>query len=128
VPFPSAEVKRLSLLLSIEPSIVEDAVASGEGVPTPMLAVTGLPQSALDKHLKTVNSHLPPILGFKFPSSMSRAFVHRSTSFSLWAGHEPSRDQAPSGLDQSKVPFSKRKAVFSMRFLYVVFLFHSPLP
>jgi fatty acid synthase subunit alpha, fungi type len=38
----SFESQEALLVLSLEPSIVDDAVEGGEGIPSPMLAVTGL--------------------------------------------------------------------------------------
>ncbi|KAG8760688.1 3-oxoacyl-[acyl-carrier-protein] synthase, partial [Ceratobasidium sp. 423] len=46
-------------VLAVEPNIVKDSVDGGEGVPSPMLSVTGLPLAALEKHITGVNKHLP---------------------------------------------------------------------
>ena len=43
----------------LEPTIVQDAVTGGEGVPAPMLSVTGLSLKDLEPHIKSA----------KFPSS-----------------------------------------------------------
>ncbi|KAF8753393.1 fatty acid synthase [Rhizoctonia solani] len=48
-------------VLAVEPSIVKDSVDGGEGVPSPMLSVTGLPLAALEKHItgRTRQSKVP---------------------------------------------------------------------
>jgi fatty acid synthase subunit beta len=45
-------------VLSLEPSIINDAVEGGESVPSPMLAVTGLVLKDLEPHIKKTNIHL----------------------------------------------------------------------
>ncbi|CCO34685.1 fatty acid synthase subunit beta, fungi type [Rhizoctonia solani AG-1 IB] len=63
-------------VLAVEPNIVKDSVDGGEGVPSPMLSVTGLPLSTLEKHITGVNKHLPKNsqLGISLHNG-SRAFV-----------------------------------------------------
>jgi fatty acid synthase subunit alpha len=114
-------------VLSIDPQLVKDSVEGGEGVPTPMLGVTGLALEVLEKHIAGTNKHLASnskmnISLFNGP----RAFVVTGPARSLYGLVTSLRKiRAPTGLDQSKTPFSQRKAVFSVRFLTVGVPYHS---
>ncbi|CUA68512.1 fatty acid synthase subunit beta, fungi type [Rhizoctonia solani] len=114
-------------VLAVEPNIVKDAVDGGEGVPSPMLSVTGLPLAALEKHIAGVNKHLPANSQLSVAlHNGSRAFVVVGPPRALYGLVTALRKvRAPSGLDQSKVPFSQRKAVFNVRFLVVGVPYHS---
>ncbi|KAI4523665.1 FabD/lysophospholipase-like protein, partial [Schizophyllum commune Loenen D] len=60
------------------------------------------------------------------PSTMLLAFVITGPARALYGLVQNLRKvKAPSGLDQSKVPFSQRKPVFSVRFLVVNAPYHS---
>ncbi|KAG9047855.1 3-oxoacyl-[acyl-carrier-protein] synthase [Tulasnella sp. UAMH 9824] len=114
-------------VLAVEPSIVSDAIDGGEGQPSPMLNVAGLPLSTLEAELKKVNAHLPPNsqLGISLYNG-PKIFVVTGPSRALYGLVTALRKiKAPAGSDQSKVPFSQRKAVFSMRFLAVNVPYHS---
>ncbi|KIJ51487.1 hypothetical protein M422DRAFT_203704 [Sphaerobolus stellatus SS14] len=115
-------------VVSVEPSIVQDSVQGGEGVPSPMLAVTGLPLAELQKFIKKTNSHLPE-------KSHVHVSLHNGPKANVVTGPAKAlyglvtslrKVRAPSGLDQSKIPFSQRKPVFSIRFLVVNVPYHSP--
>nr|ODN98836.1 hypothetical protein L204_02800 [Cryptococcus depauperatus CBS 7855] len=114
-------------LLSIDPKLVADTLENNEGVPAPMLSISGLGLKALEEHIKRVNNHLPTnskigISLFNGPTG----FVTTGPAKSLYGLVTALRKvMAPAGLDQSKIPFSKRKAVFSMRFLPVNVPYHS---
>lgn len=113
--------------VSIEPAVVADSVEGGEGVPSPMLSVTGMLQPALEKHVKATNSHLEPsqqvsISLFNGPRNFIVTGAPRSL-FGLVGSLRAVR--AENGLDQSKIPFGKRKPVFNMRFLPVGVPYHS---
>jgi len=114
-------------VVSVESSIVQDSVEGGEGTPSPMLAVTGLPLPDLQKFIKKTNAHLPEMS--KLYVSLHngpRAFVITGPARALYGLVTSLRKvRAPSGLDQSKIPFSQRKAVFSIRFLVVGVPYHS---
>ncbi|GBE87869.1 fatty acid synthase [Sparassis crispa] len=114
-------------VLALEPSIVEDAVEGGEGVPSPMLSVTGLLLKDLEVHIKKTNVHLPENSQLHISLyNGSKAFVVTGPPRALFGLVNSLRKvRAPSGLDQSKVPFSQRKPVFSVRFLVVGVPFHS---
>lgn len=114
-------------VLAMDPQIVKDSVDGGEGVPSPMLGVTGLSLDILEKHITNTNKHLPT------NSRMSislyngpKAFVVTGPAHSLHGLVIALRKiRAPTGLDQSKIPFSQRKTVFSVRFLTVGVPYHS---
>jgi fatty acid synthase subunit alpha len=114
-------------VLSIEPSITNDSIEGGEGTPSPMLAVTGLTLKALQPHIDQTNSHLPANSRlFVSLNNGPKAFVVTGPPRSLYGLVTALRKiKAPSGLDQSKIPYSKRKAVFSIRFLVVGVPYHS---
>lgn len=106
--------------------------AENEGVPTPMLAVTGLSLDHLQKCIDTVASHLAEDKPANEPVAQvslfngSKAFVvtgHPRALVGLVSALRKSK--AEPGLDQSKVPFSKRLPVFSMRFLPIGVPYHS---
>ncbi|KIR78245.1 fatty acid synthase subunit beta, fungi type [Cryptococcus gattii EJB2] len=114
-------------LLSIDPKIVSDSIENNEGVPTPMLSINGLGVKALEGHIKKVNSHLPSNsqIGISLHNGPTN-FVVTAPAKALYGLVTALRKvMAPAGLDQSKVPFSKRKAVFTMRFLPVNVPYHS---
>jgi fatty acid synthase subunit beta len=114
-------------VLSIEPSIVDDAVEGGEGVPSTMLAVTGLALKDLEPHIKKTNIHLPANSQLQVSLyNGSRAFVLTGPARALYGLVTNLRKiKAPTGLDQSKTPFSQRKLVFSVKFLGVNAPYHS---
>ena len=114
-------------VLSLEPSIVDDAVEGGEGVPSPMLAVTGLALKDLQPHINKTNVHLP--INSQLHVSLyngPRAFVLTGPARALYGLVTNLRKvRAPTGLDQSKTQFSQRKLVFSVRFLGINAPYHS---
>jgi fatty acid synthase subunit alpha len=114
-------------VVSLEPSIVQDSIEGGEGIPSPMLSITGLSLKELEPHIKKTNSHL--VDNSKLNVSLHngpRAFVVTGPARALYGLVTSLRKvRAPSGLDQSKVPFSQRKPVFSVRFLVVGVPYHS---
>ncbi|KAG8840624.1 3-oxoacyl-[acyl-carrier-protein] synthase, partial [Serendipita sp. 411] len=114
-------------VLAMDPALVKNSVDGGEGTPSPMLGVTGLALGVLEKHINATNKYLPTnsrmaISLFNGP----RAFVVTGPARSLYGLVTSLRKiRAPSGLDQSKIPFSQRKAVFNVRFLTVNVPYHS---
>ncbi len=115
-------------VLSIEPKLVEDAVENGEGVPMPMLGVNGLQLKDLEAQIKKTNVHLPAKSQLHVSLyNGSRNFVVTGPAKALYGLATALRSvKAPAGLDQGRVPFSKRKMVFSDRFLPIGVPFHSP--
>lgn len=114
-------------VVSLEPSIVQDAVEGGEGTPSPMLSVTGLSLKELAPHIKETNAHLADNSKlFVSLHNGPRAFVVTGPARALFGLVTNLRKiRAANGLDQSKVQFSQRKPVFSVRFLVVGVPYHS---
>ncbi|KAJ7077160.1 fatty acid synthase [Mycena belliarum] len=114
-------------VLALEPGMVEDSIEGGEGAPSPMLSVTGLKLVELEAHIKKTNTHLPENSQLHVSlHNGPRAFVVTGPARSLYGLVTSLRKvRAPSGLDQSKTPFSQRKPVFSVRFLVVGVPYHS---
>lgn len=114
-------------VLALEPSIIQDAVEGGEGQPSPMLSINGLELSVLRPHIETTNKHLPPnsqlaISLYNGP----RNFVVTGPPRALYGLVTNLRKiRAPSGQDQSKIPYSQRKPTFGVRFLVVNAPYHS---
>jgi fatty acid synthase subunit beta len=114
--------------VAVAPSLVQDTLNGGEGTPSPMLSVAGLPLKELEGHIKKTNSHLPANsqLGISLYNG-PRAFVVTGPARALHGLVTNLRKvKAPSGADQSKVAYSQRKPVFSIRFLVVAVPYHSP--
>ncbi|GAA5936216.1 hypothetical protein JCM1841_007037 [Sporobolomyces salmonicolor] len=118
--------------LAIAPGLVSSSVENGEGTPTAMLAVTGLELKTLEKKIAEVNGHVKSE-GRDETVSVSlhngaKAFVVTGNPKDLVGLAEALRkNRAPSGKDQSKIPYSKRLPVFSMRFLPINVPYHSHL-
>jgi fatty acid synthase subunit alpha len=114
-------------ITSLEPNIVQDAITGGEGAPSPMLSVTGLSLQDLSPHIAKTNSHLPPDSNLHVSlHNGPRAFVICGPARALYGLVTNLRKiRAPSKADQSKVPYSQRKPVFSVRFLVVGVPYHS---
>ncbi|PCH42040.1 fatty acid synthase [Wolfiporia cocos MD-104 SS10] len=114
-------------VLALEPSIVQDAIEGGEGAPSPMLSVTGLALKDLEGHIQKTNAHLPANSQLQVSlHNGPKAFVVTGPARALYGLVTSLRKvRAPSGLDQSKTPFSQRKPVFSVRFLVVGVPYHS---
>jgi fatty acid synthase subunit alpha, fungi type len=112
---------------SVEPSIVHDAVAGGEGIPSPMLSIAGLTLKELQPHVSQTNQHLPATSQLHVSlHNGPKTFVVTGPSKALFGLVTSLRKiRAQSGLDQSKTPFSQRKPVFSIRFLLVGVPYHS---
>ncbi|KAI0077780.1 fatty acid synthase [Panus rudis PR-1116 ss-1] len=114
-------------ILAVEPGIIQDSIEGGEGAPSPMLSVTGLPLKALETHINKTNKFLPENSQLYISlHNGPRAFVVTGPPRALYGLVTNLRKvRAPSGLDQSKIPFSQRKPVFNVRFLVVNVPYHS---
>ena len=112
---------------SIAPSILQDSVENGEGSPTPMLSIRDLPRSAVEEHINTTNHHLPE--GRHIAISLvnsARNVVVTGPPLSLYGLNLRLRKvKAPTGLDQTRVPYTERKVRFVNRFLPITAPFHS---
>ena len=110
-------------LLALKPRIAQDAIEGGEGRPTPMLAVSGLAHSTLDSHTAKTNEHLPDNANAKLYIGLhngAKNDVIVGPAHSLYGLVTALRKiRAPAGADQSKVPYSQHKDMFTMRFLLV---------
>jgi fatty acid synthase subunit alpha, fungi type len=63
-------------VVSLEPGIVQDTLDGGEGLPSPMLSITGLLLKNLEPHIKNANAHLPENLKLMLSlHNGSKAFV-----------------------------------------------------
>ena len=112
---------------SLAPSILQDSRDNGEGNPTPMLSVRDLSRSALQEHVDTTNSHLPQNRHIAISlSNSARNFVVTGPPISLYGLNLRLRKvKAPTGLDQTRIPFTERKSRFVNRFLPITCPFHS---
>lgn len=125
--FAGSRAQTACPILSVEPSIIADSVEGGEGVPSTMLSVVGLLLKELSPHIEKTNKYLPENsqLGVSLHNG-NKAFVVTGPARALHGLVTSLRKiRAPSGLDQSKIPFSQRKAVFFVRFLGIGVPFHS---
>jgi fatty acid synthase subunit beta, fungi type len=113
---------------SLAPNVLQDSIDNGEGAPTPMLSIRDLPRSAVQKHIDTTNEHLPEDrhIGISLVNS-ARNFVVTGPPMSLYGLNLQLRKvKAPTGLDQTRIPFTDRKVRFVNRFLPITAPFHSP--
>ncbi|KAI9782572.1 MAG: beta subunit of fatty acid synthetase, partial [Geoglossum umbratile] len=113
---------------SLAPSVLQDSVNNGEGVPTPMLSIRDLPQSALQEHVDATNHHLPEDRHIQISLvNSARNVVVTGPPISLYGLNLRLRKvKAPTGLDQTRIPFTERKIRFVNRFLPITCPFHSP--
>ncbi|KAI8872143.1 fatty acid synthase [Ramicandelaber brevisporus] len=112
---------------TINPAIVEDSIANNEGVPMPMLSITNLRHSEVQGHVDAANQHLPADRQISIAlRNGPRSFIVAGDPQSLYGLNVTLRKvKAPSGLEQSRVPYSQRKIKFSSRFLPITAPFHS---
>lgn len=112
---------------TLNPTILEDSLSNNEGNPTPMLAITGLREDQVLSNLDATNAHLAPDRQIKVTLfNGPRSFVCTGPPQSLYGLNLSLRKlKAPTGLEQSRVPFSQRKLKFSSRFLPITAPFHS---
>ena len=125
--FAGLRGQQLFPVLALEPSVVQDSIDGGEGQPTPMLSINGLQLEDLQPHISKTNKHLPENsqLGVSLHNG-PRTFIVTGPPRALYGLVTNLRKiRAPNGVDQSKVEYSKRKPIFSARFLVVGVPFHS---
>ena len=112
---------------SLAPSVLQDSIENGEGNPSPMLSVRDLSRRALQSHIDATNHHLPEDrhIAISLVNS-ARNFVVTGPPLSLYGLNLRLRkDKAPTGLDQTRIPFTERKVRFVNRFLPITSPFHS---
>ncbi|EZF78928.1 hypothetical protein H105_00065 [Trichophyton soudanense CBS 452.61] len=112
---------------SLAPSLLQDSIENGEGVPTPMLSIRDLHRSAVQEHIDATNQHLPEDRHIAISLVNSpRNFVVTGPPISLYGLNLRLRKvKAATGLDQNRVPFTQRKIRFVNRFLPITAPFHS---
>ncbi|KAJ3195403.1 3-oxoacyl-[acyl-carrier-protein] synthase [Irineochytrium annulatum] len=108
------------------PNILQDSLSNNEGVPTPMLLVTGLRHSEVKEHADATNSHLPEDRRVHLSLiNGPRACILTGYPQSLYGLNVALRKlKAAAGQDQSRIPHSQRKVRFTSRFLPVAVPFH----
>ncbi|KAF1814692.1 beta subunit of fatty acid synthase [Eremomyces bilateralis CBS 781.70] len=114
---------------SINPNYLQDSLDHGEGAPTPMLSIRDLSQAQVQSHIDATNEHLPKDqhVGISLVNS-ARNVVVTGPPISLYGLNQRLRKvKAPTGLDQTRIPFTDRKVRFVNRFLPITAPFHSPL-
>ncbi|TLD37351.1 beta subunit of fatty acid synthase [Venturia nashicola] len=112
---------------SLTPSTLQDCEDNGEGSPTPMLSIRDLSLAQVQSHIDTTNEHLPKDrhIGVSLVNS-ARNVVVTGPPLSLYGLNLRLRKvKAPTGLDQTRIPFSDRKVRFVNRFLPITAPFHS---
>ncbi|KAF8473168.1 fatty acid synthase beta subunit dehydratase [Kalaharituber pfeilii] len=113
---------------SLAPTTLQDSVANGEGVPSPMLSIRDLPIAQVQHHVDITNTHLPEDRHVHISLiNGARNVVVTGPPQSLYGLNLSLRKvKAPTGLDQNRVPFTERKIRFTYRFLPISAPFHSP--
>ncbi len=104
-----------------------DSIEHGEGAPTPMLSVRNLPEKNLRKQISVANGYLPQNQKVHIGLvNGPRNFVVSGPPASLCGLNSHLRKiKAPTGLDQTRIPFSERKPNFTAVFLPIGAPFHS---
>ena len=112
---------------SLAPSTLQDSLEHGEGSPTPMLSIRDLPQAALQEHVNAINTHLPKDRHIQISlTNSARNSVVTGPPISLYGLNLRLRKvKAPTGLDQTRIPYTQRKIRFVNRFLPITAPFHS---
>ncbi|KAG0650153.1 Fatty acid synthase subunit beta [Hyphodiscus hymeniophilus] len=112
---------------SLAPNILQDSIDNGEGTPTPMLSIRDLSRSQVQEHIDATNQYLPEDrhIGISLINS-ARNMVVTGPPISLYGLNLQLRKvKAPTGLDQTRIPFTERKVRFVNRFLPITSPFHS---
>jgi len=114
---------------SMAPAILQDATEAGEGTPTPMLSIRDLSRQQVQEHIDATNQHLPDDRHVSISLvNSARNFVVTGPPISLHGLNLRLRKvKAPTGLDQTRVPYTERKVRFVHRFLPITAPFHSHL-
>ncbi|ODQ45125.1 hypothetical protein PICMEDRAFT_73908 [Pichia membranifaciens NRRL Y-2026] len=114
---------------SLSPSMVRDSEENGEGKPGPMLSIRDLSVVEVENFVNQTNQHLPSEKHIKISLiNGARNVVVSGPPESLYGLNLNLRNaKAPSGLDQSRIPYSQRRLKFSSRFLPIHSPFHSNL-
>lgn len=113
---------------SLAPSTLQDSIDHGEGTPTPMLSIRDLPIDLIRGHITATNEYLPKDRHIEISLiNSNRNFVVTGPPISLYGLNLRLRKvKAPTGLDQTRIPYTERKVRFVNRFLPITAPFHSP--
>jgi fatty acid synthase subunit beta len=111
----------------ISPATVKDSMEHGEGAPTPMLSIRDLSQRQIMKFIDMTNTYFPTTERVEIALiNNAQNFVVSGPPLSLHGLNVRLRQiKAAPDADQSRIPFSKRKPVFSNSFLPITAPFHS---
>ena len=112
---------------SLAPNILQDSIDNGEGAPTPMLSIRDLSRKQVQEHIDATNQYLPEDrhIAISLVNS-ARNMVVTGPPISLYGLNLQLRKvKAPTGLDQTRIPFTDRKVRFVNRFLPITSPFHS---
>ncbi|CAK7910767.1 fatty acid synthase subunit beta [[Candida] anglica] len=114
---------------TLPPTMLQDSLANGEGRPSPMLSVRDLSIEEVQEFIDQTNKHLPQEKHIDISLiNGPRNLVVSGPPESLYGLNVALRNKkAPSGLEQSRIPYSERKLRFSNRFLPIFSPFHSHL-
>ncbi|KAG6197260.1 hypothetical protein E4U10_000145 [Claviceps purpurea] len=112
---------------SMTPTMLRESMEHGEGNPTPMLSIRDLSQQEVQKHIDATNQYLPPHRHISISLINSpRNLVVTGPPTSLYGLNSQLRKvKAPTGLDQTRIPYTERKIRFANRFLPITAPFHS---
>ncbi|KAM0669702.1 hypothetical protein ACQRIU_000097 [Beauveria bassiana] len=112
---------------SMTPTMLRESMDHGEGTPTPMLSIRDLSQQEVQKHIDATNQYLPANRHISISLINSpRNLVVTGPPTSLYGLNSQLRKvKAPTGLDQTRVPYTERKVRFANRFLPITAPFHS---
>ena len=114
-------------ITSMTPTMLRESHDNGEGTPTPMLSIRDLSEAQVQKHIDLTNQYLPADRHISISLINSpRNLVVTGPPISLHGLNSQLRKfKAPTGLDQTRVPYTERKIRFSNRFLPITAPFHS---
>jgi fatty acid synthase subunit beta, fungi type len=112
---------------SIGPNMLRDSVDNGEGTPTPMLSIRDLPQAEVQKHIDATNQYLPADkhIAISLINSPRNLVVTGPPESLCGLNSQLRKVKAPTGLDQTRIPYTERKVRFVNRFLPITAPFHS---
>lgn len=112
---------------SLAPNVLQDSEENGEGAPTPMLSIRDLSRAQVQEHIDATNKYLPEDRHISISLvNSARNLVVTGPPLSLYGLNLQLRKvKAPTGLDQTKIPFTERKVRFVNRFLPITAPFHS---
>ncbi|KAL2129217.1 hypothetical protein VTI74DRAFT_8074 [Chaetomium olivicolor] len=122
-----ARSQQLFPMTSMTPSMLKDSVENGEGTPTPMLSIRDLSRAEVQKHIDQTNQYLPEDQHISISLiNSARNLVVAGPPRSLCGLNAQLRKvKAPTGLDQTRIPYTQRKIRFVNRFLPITAPFHS---